>query len=78
MNNAGIAGVNKPTHEIDAEDWQKEIEVNVNADFYCTNAAISHLQEAGGGSIDNPPSIHGRWSAHRVCHPIMPPRAPCG
>ena len=59
VNNAGIAGVNKPTHEIDPEDWRKVIEVNVNALFYCTKAAIPHPQKVGGGSIVNLSSIYG-------------------
>ena len=68
VNNAGIAGVDKPTHEIDAEDWQKVIEVNVNAVFYCTKAAIGHMKTAGGGSIINLSSIYGLVGA-----PDLPP-----
>jgi len=68
VNNAGIAGVNKPTHEIDIEDWRKVIEVNVNALFYCTKAAIPHLQKVGGGSIVNLSSIYGLVGA-----PDLPP-----
>ena len=29
VNNAGIAGVNKPTHEITEEEWDRVINVNV-------------------------------------------------
>jgi len=68
VNNAGIAGVNKPTHEIGIEDWRKVIEVNVNALFYCTKAAIPHLQKVGGGSIVNLSSIYGLVGA-----PDLPP-----
>jgi len=68
VNNAGIAGVNKPTHDIDPEDWRKVIEVNVNALFYCTKAAIPHLQKVGGGSIVNLSSIYGLVGA-----PDLPP-----
>ncbi len=68
VNNAGIAGANKPTHEIDPEEWRKVIEVNVNAVFYCTRAAIPHLKKAGGGSIVNLSSIYGLVGA-----PDLPP-----
>lgn len=63
VNNAGIAGVNKPTHEITDEEWRKVIDINVNGVFYCTRAAIPHLQKAGGGSIVNLSSIYGLISA---------------
>jgi len=68
VNNAGISGINKPTHEIEAEDWQKVIDVNVNGVFYCTKAAVPHLQKAGGGSIVNLSSIYGLVGA-----PDLPP-----
>lgn len=68
VNNAGIAGVDKPTHEIAAEEWHKVMDVNVNAVFYCTKAAIPHLRKAGGGSIVNLSSIYGLVSA-----PDVPP-----
>jgi NAD(P)-dependent dehydrogenase (short-subunit alcohol dehydrogenase family) len=63
VNNAGIAGVNKPTHEISDQEWRKVIDINVNGVFYCTRAAIPHLQKAGGGSIVNLSSIYGLISA---------------
>lgn len=68
VNNAGIAGVDKPTHEITAEEWRKVMDVNVNAVFFCTKAAISHLRKAGGGSIVNLSSIYGLVGA-----PDLPP-----
>lgn len=68
VNNAGISGVDKPTDEISAEDWQRVMDVNVNGVFYCTKAAIPHLRKAGGGSIVNLSSIYGVVSA-----PDLPP-----
>jgi len=68
VNNAGIAGVDKPTDEISAEEWRKVMDVNVNGVFYCTKAAIAHLRKAGGGSIVNLSSIYGIISA-----PDLPP-----
>src|SRR6056297_2465128 len=68
VNNAGISGVDTPTHEISEEDWRKVIDVNLNGVFFCTKAAIPHLQKAGGGSIVNLSSIYGLVGA-----PDLPP-----
>lgn len=59
VNNAGIAGVNKATHEIEEEEWQQVIDVNVKGVFLCTKHAIASMREAGGGSIINLSSIYG-------------------
>jgi NAD(P)-dependent dehydrogenase (short-subunit alcohol dehydrogenase family) len=59
VNNAGIAGVNKPTDQIDAADWDKVINVNVRGVFLCTKHAIAPMRGAGGGSIINLSSIYG-------------------
>ena len=59
VNNAGIAGVNKPTHEISVEEWDKVIDVNVKGVFLCTKQAIPAMQKNGGGSIINLSSIYG-------------------
>jgi NAD(P)-dependent dehydrogenase (short-subunit alcohol dehydrogenase family) len=68
VNNAGIAGVNKPTHEIAEAEWDKVISVNVKGVFFCTKHAIGHMKKAGGGSIINLSSIYGLISA-----PDIPP-----
>jgi NAD(P)-dependent dehydrogenase (short-subunit alcohol dehydrogenase family) len=59
VNNAGIVGANKPTHELTEEEWDEVQAVNVKGVFFCTKHAISHLREAGGGSIVNISSIYG-------------------
>lgn len=59
VNNAGIAGVNRPTHEVTAEEWRRVMAVNVEGVFFCTKHAIPHLREVGGGSIVNLSSIYG-------------------
>jgi len=69
VNNAGIAGANKPTDEVASEEWTKVIDVNVNGVFYCTRAAIPLMRKAGdGGSIVNLSSIYGIVGA-----PDIPP-----
>jgi len=59
VNNAGIAGVNKPTHEIEEAEWDALMKVNVNGVFLCTKHVISQMQAAGSGSIINLSSIYG-------------------
>jgi len=66
VNNAGIAGVNKPTHEITEEEWDKVMAVNVKGVFLCTKHAIPYMQKAGGGSIINLSSVYGIISATDV------------
>ena len=73
VNNAGIAGVNKPTHEITREEWEQVIGVNVSGVFFCTKHAIPFMKKSGGGSIINMSSIYGIVGA-RTCRPTMPPK----
>jgi NAD(P)-dependent dehydrogenase (short-subunit alcohol dehydrogenase family) len=63
VNNAGIAGVNKPTHEVTSEEWDRLMAVNVKGVFYCTKHALIHMFKAGKGSIINLSSIYGFVSA---------------
>jgi NAD(P)-dependent dehydrogenase (short-subunit alcohol dehydrogenase family) len=67
VNNAGISGPNKPTHEIDGEGWDRVIAVNVKGVFLCTKHAVPQMQQ-GGGSIINLSSIYGIIGA-----PDLPP-----
>ena len=59
VNNAGIAGPNKPTHELTEAEWDRVQAVNVKGVFFCTKHAIAPLRAAGGGSIINLSSIYG-------------------
>jgi NAD(P)-dependent dehydrogenase (short-subunit alcohol dehydrogenase family) len=68
VNNAGISGVNKPTHEITEKEWNALMAINVNGVFFCTKHAIPVMMNAGGGSIINLSSIYGLVSA-----PDIPP-----
>lgn len=63
VNNAGIAGVNKPTDEITVEQWDHLMNVNVKGVFLCTKHAIPHMRKQGGGSIINMSSIYGMVGA---------------
>lgn len=68
VNNAGIAGANKPTHELTEAEWDRVQAVNVKGVFFGTKHAIPHMRRAGGGSIVNLSSIYGLVGA-----PDLPP-----
>lgn len=68
VNNAGVAGVNKPTHEITEAEWDWVQAINVKGVFFCTKHAVPHLRRAGGGSVINVSSIYGLVGA-----PDVPP-----
>jgi len=59
VNNAGISGANKPTHELTEQEWNDLMDINVKGVFLCTKHAIPRMQQAGGGSIINLSSIYG-------------------
>jgi NAD(P)-dependent dehydrogenase (short-subunit alcohol dehydrogenase family) len=59
VNNAGIAGADKPTHELSEKEWDAVMNVNVKVVFFCTKHAIPHMQKTGSGSIINLSSIYG-------------------
>lgn len=68
VNNAGIGGANKPTHELTLEEWEQVQAVNVKGVFLCTKYAIPQMRRAKGGSIINMSSIYGLVGA-----PDVPP-----
>ena len=59
VNNAGIVGSNKPTHEITEEEWDRVQAVNVKGVFFCTKHIVPQMMKNGGGSIINLSSIYG-------------------
>ena len=68
VNNAGVAGVNKPTDQITEEEWDWVQSINVKGVFFCTKHVIGHMRRARSGSIINLSSIYGLVSA-----PDIPP-----
>lgn len=49
-NNAGVSA-RESIYDYDPEDFRKTIDLNVNAVFYCTQAAARIMKEQGGGVI---------------------------
>lgn len=68
VNNAGIAGVDKPTHELTESEWDRVMDINVKGVFFCTKHAIPYMQKSGGGSIVNLSSIYGLVGAGDIPH----------
>jgi NAD(P)-dependent dehydrogenase (short-subunit alcohol dehydrogenase family) len=68
VNNAGVAGADKPTHLITEAEWDAIFAVDVKGVFFCTKHVVPIMQAAGGGSIVNLSSIYGLVGA-----PDIPP-----
>lgn len=68
VNNAGIAGPNRPTDELTEAEWDHVQAVNVKGVFFATKHVIRHMRRNPGGSIINLSSIYGLVGA-----PDVPP-----
>jgi len=66
VNNAGIAGVNVPTHLVEEADWDRLQAVNVKGVFFCTKHALPDMMAQKAGSIVNLSSIYGLVGAGDV------------
>lgn len=66
VNNAGVAGANKPTHELTEAEWDFVQAINVKGVFFGTKHAIAPMRRVGGGGIINLSSIYGLVGAADV------------
>lgn len=66
INNAGIVGVDKKTHELTNDEWDQVFNVDVKGVFYCSKHVIPHMLENKGGSIVNLSSIYGTLGSHEL------------
>ena len=60
INNAGITGLNAGVWDYPVDEWQKVINVNLNAVFYCCKAIVPHMIKNNYGRIVNIASISGK------------------
>ena len=60
INNAGITGLNAGVWNYPVDEWQKVINVNLNAVFYCCKAVVPHMIKNNYGRIVNIASIAGK------------------
>ncbi|OGO35405.1 MAG: short-chain dehydrogenase [Chloroflexi bacterium RBG_16_57_8] len=59
VNNAGIPGGGKPSHEMTEEEFEKVLNIDLKGVFRCTKHIIPYMLKAGGGSIVNMSSMLG-------------------
>jgi 3-oxoacyl-[acyl-carrier protein] reductase len=60
VNNAGIAGMNKPTVDYPIDEWERVLRVNLTSQFLTCRAVAPHMVKAGYGRIVNVASIAGK------------------
>ena len=60
VNNAGMTGMNAKVWEYPLDEWNKVIELNLNATFYCCKAIVPHMIKNNYGRIINIASIAGK------------------
>mgnify|MGYP002525488848 FL=1 len=60
INNAGITGINTTVAEYPLEEWNKVIDLNLNAVFYCCKAVVPFMIKNNYGRIVNIASIAGK------------------
>lgn len=59
INNAGVTGVDKPTHLLSEEEWDMVFNTDVKGVFFMTKHSVGYMKENGKGSIVNFSSIYG-------------------
>jgi 2-dehydro-3-deoxy-L-rhamnonate dehydrogenase (NAD+) len=60
VNNAGIAGPNRPTVEYPVAEWERVLRVNLTSQFLCCRALAPHMVRQGYGRIVNIASVAGK------------------
>jgi 3-oxoacyl-[acyl-carrier protein] reductase len=60
VNNAGVAGMNKPTVDYPVEEWERVLRVNLTSQFLCCRAVAPLMVKAKYGRIVNIASIAGK------------------
>ena len=68
VNNAGIAGGNGTTWELDPDVWRRVIDVNLIGPFLTCRAVVPHMLAAGYGRIVNVASIAGKEGNPNASH----------
>jgi 3-oxoacyl-[acyl-carrier protein] reductase len=68
VNNAGIAGNNAKTWELDVADWKRVVDLNLTGVFLCCRAVVPHLLKNGYGRIVSIASIAGKEGNPNASH----------
>jgi len=67
INNAG-GQYPGPAEELSIEGWRSVIDLNLNATFYCSQAAARQMMRTGGGAIVNIVATFGLRAAPGLAH----------
>lgn len=68
VNNAGIAGNNARTWEMDAADWRRVVEIDLTGVFLCCKGVVPRLLDHGYGRIVNIASVAGKEGNPNASH----------
>jgi 2-dehydro-3-deoxy-L-rhamnonate dehydrogenase (NAD+) len=60
VNNAGIAGMNKPTVDYPIDEWDRVLRINLTSQFLTCRAVAPHMVKAKYGRIVNIASVAGK------------------
>ncbi len=68
VNNAGIAGANKPTWELSPTEWQQVLQIDLFGVYLCCHVLVPGMRERGYGRIVNIASIAGKEGNPNASH----------
>jgi NAD(P)-dependent dehydrogenase (short-subunit alcohol dehydrogenase family) len=68
INNAGVAGVNKPVWETDLEEWRKVLRINLDGPFIVCKSIVPAMIGQKYGRIVNIASIAGKEGNPNAAH----------
>ena len=68
VNNAGIAGKNAKTWELEVADWKRVLDIDLTGVFLCCRSVVPHLLKNGYGRIVNIASIAGKEGNPNAAH----------
>ncbi len=68
VNNAGIAGANRPSWELSVEEWKQVVDIDLTGVFLCCKAVVPRLIAGGYGRVVNIASIAGKEGNPNAAH----------
>ena len=68
VNNAGIAGNNAKTWEMEVADWRRVVDIDLTGVFLCCRSVVPKMLEHGYGRIVNIASIAGKEGNPNASH----------
>ncbi|MDF9747506.1 SDR family NAD(P)-dependent oxidoreductase [Natrinema salsiterrestre] len=67
INNAG-ASFQAPPSEISENGWKTIVDINLHGTFHCSQIAVEHMRDNGGGRIVNFASVAGTRGSRSMSH----------